>query len=73
VWRERLLWGFAAFVDVGDASFRSLVRPDDWKVGAGGGLRLYAQRIVDGVLRLDAAYGFDVHDWKILADVGRAF
>lgn len=73
VWRERLLWGFAAFVDVGDASFRSLVRPDDWKVGAGGGLRLYAQRIVDGVLRLDAAYGFDVHDWKILADVGRTF
>jgi outer membrane protein assembly factor BamA len=73
VWRERLLWGFAAFVDVGDASFRSLVRPDDWKIGAGGGLRLYAQRIVDGILRLDAAYGFDVHDWKILADVGRAF
>jgi outer membrane protein assembly factor BamA len=34
VWRERLLWGFAAFVDVGDASFRSLARPDDWKVGA---------------------------------------
>ena len=51
--------GGAAFVDAGTAGNASeLLTPDRFAAGGGLGLRIYIGRLVEGVVRLDFAYGY---------------
>jgi outer membrane protein assembly factor BamA len=72
-WKNRLLARLALFADAGQTQFGLLAEPDEWKIGLGGGLRLYAQRVRGGILSFDAAYGLDEGDWKFSVDIGESF
>lgn len=68
-WKDNLLWGGVLFVDAGAVSQGEITGA----VGAGAGLRLFSQKLIGGIFRLDAGYGFQDETLKFYAGLGHAF
>jgi len=64
----------AAFSDVGIVGGSGVAnRASKFYVGAGGGIRWTLRWLVNGTIRVDAAYGFSTRRWRFYLASGQAF